>query len=84
MSDEAFYSPNRKPPPWPRPTSGEHVWTLRNRVASAKLRTHAEAAVELQLLMDGELFLGQRYPTRARALEKAEFCRLHLEAEAEG
>jgi hypothetical protein len=35
---------------------------------SAELRTHAEAGVELQLLMNGEFFLGQRYPSRGLAL----------------
>jgi hypothetical protein len=83
MSDEPWYSPKAKPPPPPKPTPGELVWSLvkGDRVESAELRTHAEAGVELQLLMDGELFLGQRFATRALALAEAAMFRVLLEAE---
>jgi hypothetical protein len=59
------------------------LWTLRKGdcIEHAELRTHREAGFELQLLMDGKLFLGQRYPTRARAVEEAEMRRVILEAE---
>jgi hypothetical protein len=68
VSDEPFYAPFKKPPPPRQPSPGELLWTLRegHRTESAELRTHAEAGVELQLLMDGELVLGQRYLTRPR------------------
>jgi hypothetical protein len=56
MSDEPFYSANRKPPPPPMPTPGERLWTVRKATNTqiAEVRTHAEAGVELQLLMNGD------------------------------
>jgi hypothetical protein len=83
MTDEPWFLPRWKPPSPPKPTPGEALWTLRKGdcIEHAELRTHREAGFELQLLMDGELFLGQRYPTRARAVEEAEMRRVILEAE---
>jgi hypothetical protein len=45
MSDDAFYRPNRTPPPRRQPTPGEPLWTLRleHVTWSAELRCHGES-----------------------------------------
>src|SRR4051794_40867592 len=58
MSDDAFYSPNRQPPPPLVPKAGEPLWSVRhNHVTwSCELRFHGESyGWEATLLRDGEL-----------------------------
>jgi hypothetical protein len=83
MNDEPFYAPFKKLPPPRQPQPGELLWTLHkgDNVETAELRTHAEAGVELQLLMNGELFMGKRYATRELALDERVVIRVRLEAE---
>ena len=49
MTDEPFYTPNRKPPPPPPPPrKGEPLWTIQKagRTLACELRDDGEAAVE--------------------------------------
>jgi hypothetical protein len=88
MSDEPFYSPNRKPPPpWvPRPgdTLWEFLWELRknHHTYSCDLRYQGEEGVEAQVLRDGERMTGRLCTTRAQAVEWAEQERQQHEREA--
>jgi hypothetical protein len=65
VSDEPFYSPNRKPDPPRPPRVGEEVWRLRNsagRTQSCELRNdeHVGARWEVVLLEDDEPLFGRR------------------------
>ncbi|MFI5302508.1 MAG: hypothetical protein ACHREM_30835 [Polyangiales bacterium] len=84
MSDEPFYSPNRKPPPPPQRRPGEPVWALRkngHRV-DCELKFHGDSyGWECQCLYDGELAYGRRFLVRAQAIEEAETHRTRLLAE---
>jgi hypothetical protein len=58
-TDDAFYSPNRKPPAARKPTPGEPLWSLRYHhiTWSCELRFHGESyGWEGQILRNGELF----------------------------
>jgi hypothetical protein len=60
MSDDAFDSPNRRPPPPRVPKPGEPLWSVRfNHVSwSCELRFHGESyGWEAQILREGELFV---------------------------
>ena len=80
MSDEPFYSPTYRPPPR-KPKPGEPLWELRkdHQTWSAELRVHGEWGVEAQILKDGELVIGRRFPTRAAATKWAEQERSAIE-----
>jgi hypothetical protein len=74
MSDEPFYTPNRKPPPPPPPRKGEPLWTIEKngRQLACELRDDGAAGVEVQMSRDGEFLYSRRWPTRARAVEDAD------------
>jgi hypothetical protein len=57
------------PPPPPGPTTGERIWTLTKGTSrtDCDLRTDTVAGVEVQLLRDGELYLGKRFAGRVEA-----------------
>ena len=70
MSDDAFYSPNRLPPPPRQPKPGERLWQERvNHVTwSCELRFHGESyGWEAQILRDGDLVIGRRFSLRVAA-----------------
>jgi hypothetical protein len=82
MTDEPFYSPNWKlPPPRTKPRPGESLWEFRqNHVTrAAELRYHGEWGVETQILRNGELASGRRFPTRALAIAEADAVRREIE-----
>jgi hypothetical protein len=59
VSDDAFYSPTRKPVPARVPRPGEPLWTLRHAGVtwSCELRFHGESfGWEAQILREGDLF----------------------------
>jgi hypothetical protein len=64
---------NYKPPPPTKPREGEPVWTMTKgaRHLTCELRYHGEYGVEALVLLDGELYVGRRFPTRAQALDEA-------------
>ena len=67
---------NYRPPPV-KPREGEPLWALTKgakRLACA-LRYHGEHGVETLVLLDGELYVGRRFPTRALALDEANTMR---------
>jgi hypothetical protein len=73
MADSPFYTPNRiSAVRTSRP--GELLWTeWRDGIEwSATLRDNGEFGVEAQVLRDGELRVGQRFPTRESAMRWAE------------
>jgi hypothetical protein len=75
MSDDAFYSPHRTPPPRRQPTPGEPLWTLRlaHVTWSAELRCHGESwGWEAQILREGELVIGRRFDLRRLAEQWAQ------------
>jgi hypothetical protein len=81
VSDEPFYSPNRKPEPPRQLKPGERVWTLRKngRQVDCELRFHGESyGWECQCHYNGELAYGQRFIMKAGALEEAEAQRCRL------
>ena len=83
MSDDAFYSPNRQPPPPRKPTPGEPLWSVRhNHVTwSCELRFHGESyGWEAQILREGELFLGHgAFVLKGDAIQWAEAQRKDAE-----
>jgi hypothetical protein len=74
MGDDAFYRPNRQPPPPRVPRPGEPLWSLRKDHVtwSAELRYHGEWGVEAQILRDGDLFMGRRFDLREIAVRWAD------------
>jgi hypothetical protein len=73
MSDQPFYAPNRAPTPR-QPRAGEPLWTVRKNgcLLACELRDDGAAGVEVQMSRDGAFLFGQRFATRARALEEAD------------
>ena len=73
MNTDALLS-NHKPPPPAKPRPGEPVWAMTKgaKRLTCELRYHAEYGVETLVLLDGELYVGRRFPTRASALEEAD------------
>ena len=64
---------NYKPPPPPKPREGEPVWTMTKgtKRLTCELRYHGEYGVEALVLLDGELYVGRRFATRAQASDEA-------------
>jgi hypothetical protein len=64
---------NYKPPPPVKPREGEPVWTMTKGAKRliCELRYHGEYGVEALMLLDGELHMGRRFPTRALAVDEA-------------
>jgi hypothetical protein len=80
MSDDAFYSPNYRPPPRvPRP--GEPLWSIRKDHVtwSCELRYHGEWGVEAAIYRDAEFARSRRFDLRALAVQWAEQEREHIE-----
>ena len=73
MSDQPFYAPNRSAAPR-QPRAGEHLWAILKdgRQLACEPRDDGTAGVELQVYRERELLYGQRWATRALALEKAD------------
>jgi hypothetical protein len=69
-----------KPAPRCRPRPGEPLWSVRrNGVSwSAELRDHGEYGVEAQILRNGELSIGRRFPPKQQAVQWAENGRDHV------
>ena len=81
MGSDDWYKPNPTPPPPRMPKPGEHVWTLvkSGRRFDCELRFHGESyGWEVQLLEDGEIRYGWRFPLRAGADAEAEAQRARL------
>ena len=81
MGSDDWYKPNPTPPPPRMPKPGEHVWTLvkSGRRFDCELRFHGESyGWECQLLEDGEIRYGWRFPLRAGADAEAEAQRARL------
>lgn len=66
-----------RPAPTAKPRPGESVWTLTKgtRTLTCELRYHGKYGVEALVLLDGELYMGRRFSTRAMALEEANAMR---------
>jgi hypothetical protein len=77
MSDEPFYSPNRKPRPARQPRPGELLFEFRNsrmELVRCELRDHREFGVEVQFLANGDLRIGRTFRDdvlRGRARDRA-------------
>jgi hypothetical protein len=85
MSDDAFYSPNHRPPPRQR-RPGEPLWSLREDAVTwtAELRNDgAGVGVEAQILCDGELVVGRHFALRELATRWAEQERARLKHSTE-
>ena len=81
VPDEPFYKPNRTPRPQRKPVPGEFLWELRRGPASwsGELRFHGDSyGWETQILRDGELVIGRRFPVREQAVDWAEKQRQKL------
>jgi hypothetical protein len=75
---------NETPGPFGRPCtprSNEHLWRVHkdHRIVDAELRYHAEHGVEVQLLINGTVTYGRRWPTRALVVAEADEQRRELE-----
>ena len=85
MSDEPFYSPNRKPPPPRQPQPGERLFEFirasDRAPMSVELRFHGESyGWEAQILERGELLMAHgAFPTKVTAIAWAEAERTALE-----
>jgi hypothetical protein len=75
---------NYKPPPPVKPREGEPVWAMAKgtRRLTCELKFHGEHGVETRTLLDGELYVGRRFPKRARALDEA--STMHAQCVAHG
>jgi hypothetical protein len=78
MSDDALLW-THKPAPRCRPRPGEPLWSLRREGVtwSAELRYHGEYGVETQILRNGELSIGRRFPLKEQAIRWAEEEKAH-------
>ena len=65
MSDDSLLW-THKPAPRCRPRPGEPLWSVRKEGVtwSAELRYHGEYGVEAQILLNGELSIGRRFPLK--------------------
>ena len=74
---------NHQPPPI-KPRESEPLWTLTKgpKTLTCELRYHGEHGVETLVLLDSELYVGRRFPTRALALEEA--SAMHAQCVAHG
>jgi hypothetical protein len=72
-TDQPFYAPNHKIAPR-QPRAGEPLWSVQKdgRQLACELREDGEWGVGLQVYRERELLYGQRWATRALALEKAD------------
>ena len=63
---------NYQPPPI-KPRDGEPLWTMTKgaKTLTCELRYQGEYGVETLVLLDGELYVGRRFPTSALALDEA-------------
>jgi hypothetical protein len=78
MADDEWYKPNPKPTPPRQPKPGEHVWTLvkAGRRFECELRFQGNSyGWECQLLEDGELRHGWRFPLHQGTATEAEVQR---------
>ena len=81
MSDTPWYAPHHVIPTRRTPQAGEPVWSLRKhgRQVDCELRFHGESyGWECQCLHEGELAYGQRFVSRAGAVQEAEAQRARL------
>ena len=78
MVDDSFWTCN--PAPRCRPRQGELLWSVRKDGVtwSAELRYHGEYGVEAQILRNGELSIGRRFPLKMQAVRWAEGERAHV------
>jgi hypothetical protein len=85
VSDDSFFSPNRKPPLPRVARPGEPLWEFRqDHIAwSCELRYHGEFGVEAQILRNGELLHARTFRLRATAVRWANDEREDLEKGAE-
>ena len=75
MADDDWYKPNPPQPPPRVPKPGEWQWTLvkNGRRYDCELRFHGESyGWECQLLEDGEIRYGPRFPLHAGAVAEAD------------
>ena len=81
MAADDWYKPNPTPPAPRAPKPGKHVWTLvkGGRRFDCELRFHGESyGWECQVLEDGEIRYGWRFPLRAGAEAEADAQRARL------
>jgi hypothetical protein len=73
MSTEPALLWNALPPPRCKPKPVERIWSVRKKghQIDAELRGHGEWGWEFQLLADGELLYGHRWPCRSEAIAEA-------------
>ena len=78
MSDDSLLWTHR-PAPRCRPRPGEPLWSVRRDGVtwSAELRYHGEYGVEAQILRNGELRMGRRFPLKEQAIRWAEEEKAH-------
>jgi hypothetical protein len=81
MSDQPFYAPDHKPALRQR-QPGEHLWAIRKdgQQLDCELRDHGPWGVEVQVYREREFLYGQRWPTRALALEEADAQKARISA----
>jgi hypothetical protein len=74
MSAEPFYAPDHKPAPPRQPKRGEPLWAILKdgQQLECELRDHGAWGVEVQVYRDREFLYGQRWATRALAIEEAD------------
>jgi hypothetical protein len=79
MTDDALLW-TYKPAARDRPRPGEPLWSIRKGDVtwSAELRYHGEYGVEAQILRNGELSIGRRFPLKEQAVGWAEEEKAHV------
>ena len=79
MTDDSLLW-THKPAPRCRPRPGEPLWSVRKGDVtwSAELRYHDEYRVEAQILRNGELRIGRRFPLKEQAVRWAEAEKTHV------
>jgi hypothetical protein len=82
MSDDALW--NTRIPRRCKPRPDEPLWRMshNHHAYAARLRYHNEYGVETQILRDGDVLVGRRFPTRAQAVLWAEEERESREAKS--
>jgi hypothetical protein len=78
MADDSLLW-KHQPAPRCRSRPGELLWSIRkaNVTWSAELRFHGEYGVEAQILRNGELTIGRRFPLKEQAVRWAEEEKAH-------
>ena len=76
--------PDHVAPAMRKARAGEPVWTLTRgaKRLTCRLRYHGEYGVEALTLLDGELYMGRRFDTRAAALDETQI--MHAQCIAHG